>query len=301
MTMLTEAESTEFETIYKRLLHERFGSSLVAPNDELVFCKELKRGAQAGDVPHGGEMHHVVPADIDYTDPAILAAIKRPSGLSVPQLAIVVALALAFVAYAVMTLTGANKPSRAASDERAGTATPSGPVVAHTTITDTPATATLAPAPTVAAGFVTVAGEILPAVRPNTLELAGRSFLVYVAPVRDGNWYVRQEPGVANWVPGSILNWSFALYLDSDPTAQDWLTHLQPGVKAMLRVADGRVVPFSISDVREINRSQTEFLDPHRPGLTVAIKTKAGDSRLLLRGIEVTAPLDPATPISPEP
>jgi hypothetical protein len=289
MTLLTDAESTEFENIYKRLLSERFGNAAITADDELGFCRELKRGAQTGDVPHGGELHHVVPADIDYTDPAILRAMRRPSGLSLPQLALLLALTFVFLTYAVMTLTGLNKPSQAASLAPTGTATATGSTLANRSITDTVATATLAPAPTVAAGFVTVAGEVLPTVRPNSLELAGRSFLVYVAPVRDGNWNVRQEPGIANWVPGSILNWSFALYLEAEPNAQTWLSRLQPGAAAILRVADGRAVPFNITEAREINRSQIEFLDPRRPGLTVAIKLKAGDSRLLLRGVEASA------------
>src|SRR4051795_5645314 len=113
MTMLTESESTEFEALYRRLLHERFGNTVITARDELTFCKELKRGAQAGDVPHGGEMHHVVPADIDYTNPAAIMAVRRPSGLSLPQLSILVALTLAFVAYVVMILTGMNKPATA--------------------------------------------------------------------------------------------------------------------------------------------------------------------------------------------
>jgi hypothetical protein len=226
---------------------------------------------------------------------------RRPSGLSLPQLALLLALGFAFLTYVVMTLTGMNKPSQAASvgsSAPTGTATATGSTLANGYITDTVATATLAPAPTVAAGFVTVAGEVLPAVRPNSLELAGRSFLVYVAPVRDGNWNVRQEPGIANWVPGSILNWSFALYLEGEPSAQPWISRLKPGATAILRVADGRAVPFNITEAREINRSQIEFLDPHRPGLTVAIKLKAGDSRLLLRGVEAlqgSSSADPTT------
>lgn len=279
--MIADSENTEFKALYKRVLRERFGNTLVTPAQELAFCRELKRGAQLGDVPHGGEMHHVVPADIDYTDPATIAAVRRPSGLSVPQLAILGALALAFVAYVVMTLTGLNKPSAALSVARA-LSTPTG--VGAMAVTQT-----LPPAPTVPAGFVTVAGETLPTVRPNTLELGGRSFLVYVAPVRDGNWYVRAEPGVANWVPGSILNWSFALYVDSDPNAQTWLGELQPEKGVTLRVADGRALFFKIVEREEISRSQTEFLDPHRPGLTAAIKYKAGDSRLLIKAVEVTA------------
>src|SRR4051794_5592334 len=104
MNTLTDLENTEFETFYRGIMKERFGNTLVTPSDELTFCKELKRGAQAGDVPQGGEMHHVVPADIDYTNPAAIMAVRRPSGLSLPQLSILVALTLAFVAYVVMIL-----------------------------------------------------------------------------------------------------------------------------------------------------------------------------------------------------
>lgn len=284
VSMLTDAESTEFEVFYKRLLRERFGNALVTPDDELHFCRELKRGAQAGDVPHGGEMHHVVPADIDYTNPATVAAMRKPRGLSLPQLSILSALALAFLAYVVMTLAGLNKPSGGSSAPQVQ-ATPSAPTGAGAGSM----TATAPPAPTVAAGFVTVAGEALPTVRPNTLELGGRSFLVYVAPVKDGNWSVRQEPGIANWVPGSIVNWSFALFVASDPGARAWLEGLQAGKPVTLRVADGRALLFTITERKEISRQQTEFLDPHRPGLTVAIKYQPGDSRVLIRAAEQSA------------
>src|SRR5207248_1551424 len=116
-----------------------------------------------------------------------------------------------------------------------------------------------------------------------------------------GNWYVRQEPGIANWVPGSILNWSFALYVDADQSTQAWLAQLQPGAAATLRIADGRALPFTITDRREINRSQTEFLDPHRPGLTMTIKSQPGDSRLLLRGEEVSSAYVKPTPRAAKP
>jgi hypothetical protein len=287
MSLLNDTETTEFESFYKRLLRERFGNTMVAPADELSFCRELKLGAQAGDVPHGGEMHHVVPAQIDYTEEATIAAIRRPTGLSVAQLALLVTLALAFAVYVLVTVTGLNKPASIGQSAPAVSGSPTPGVAGSAAQGTATASPTSLPVPTVVAGFVTVAGEKLPAIRPNTLELGGRSFLVYVAPVRDGNWYVRQEPGIANWVPGSIINWSFALYVDSDPSAKAWLERLRPGSVATLRTADGRATRFDISEKREINRSQIEFLDPHRPGLTVVIKSQPGDSRLLVQGTEL--------------
>ncbi len=308
-----DPETIEFETMYKKLLRGRFGNALIPDVDALGFCKELVQSAERGDVPHGGEMNHVVPASLDYTQDATIMAVTnsaaslRPLGLSLPQLALLAALAVVFVGYVVMTLTNGN--SARARIESSVTLTPIvanievSKAAASPTLTPTP---TLLPAPTVPAGFVTVAGERLPEVWPTTLELGGRSFLVYVAPVRDGNWLVRQEAGIANWVPGSIINWSFAIYVDpgSDPDAPDWLARMQQGTTAVLRVSDGRARRFNINDKREINRAQTEFLDPHRPGLTVVIKEKPGDTRLLLRGTELSAsatdtnPMG-ATPVSP--
>ncbi len=313
MPRSADPETIEFETMYKKLLRGRFGNALIPDVDELSFCKELIQSAERGDVPHGGEMHHVVPDSLDYTQDATVAAVTnraaslRPAGLSLAQLALLVALTIVFVGYVVMTVTNGNSARARVETSRMLT-----PIVANIevskaaelpTLTPTP---TPLPAPTVPAGFVTVAGERLPEVWPTTLELGGRSFLVYVAPVRNGNWLVHQEPGIANWVPGSIINWSFALYVDpgSDPDAPTWLANLQHGMMAVLRVSDGRARRFAIDDRREVNRAQTEFFDPHRPGLTVVIKDKPGDTRLLLRGTELSAsdkdtnPMG-ATPVSP--
>lgn len=300
MTRLADPETIEFEAMYKKALRGRFGNILVVDTDELGFCKELVEQAERGDVPHSGEMHHVVPTSLDYTHETMAAAITGSAlmptvhgsqALRLPQLALLIALALAFVTYVVMTLTAVNKPSIGSATSVISTiptyASASGAAGTASTATLTPL-----PAPTVPAGFVTVAGERLPSVWPTTLELGGRSFLVYVAPVRDGNWLVRQEPGIANWVPGSTINWSFALYVNigsgSDTDSSEWLARLQTNTGAVLRISDGRARRFRIQDRREINRAQTEFLDPHRPGLTVVIKYKPGDTRLLLRGTELS-------------
>jgi hypothetical protein len=161
-------------------------------------------------------------------------------------------------------------------------------------------TLTPLPVPTAATGFVTVAGQPLPDVRPNTLDLGGRVFLVYVAPVKDGNWLVRPDPSVANWLPGATANWAFALFVDGgDPSDAAWLARLQPGIRVTLRVSsDSRPHLFRLQRRQEIARTQTEFLDPHRPGLTIALKTSAGagDTRLLLQGTEEIAPQADASP-----
>jgi hypothetical protein len=153
-------------------------------------------------------------------------------------------------------------------------------------------TATAVPATAVAGFPATVNGERLPAVRPNTLELGGRSFLAYVAPVQEGNWMVSADPGLANWVPGATINWAFALYVDSDSAASAWVAGLTPPLTATVRVADGRAQVFRLTERQLIRRTQTEVLDPHWAGLTIVIRSEPGDTRLLLRGAEVAPNLD---------
>ena len=113
---------------------------------------------------------------------------------------------------------------------------------------------------------------------------------------------MRPDPSVANWLPGATANWAFALFIGgSAPADAAWLARLQPGTQVTLRVSsDSRQHLFRIQRRQEIARTQTEFLDPHRPGLTIALKTSAGarDTRLLLQGTEeIPAPAD-ASPVT---
>ncbi|MDQ2808025.1 MAG: hypothetical protein M3Z04_14110, partial [Chloroflexota bacterium] len=161
--------------------------------------------------------------------------------------------------------------------------------------------------PTVAAGFVTADGAVAAAIHPNNLELGGRSFGVYQAPVTANRWHTSFDPGLANWVPGAILNWSFAIYADQDAatTTPAWLGSLQPGSPATVRVVQAdhtiRSVAFTLTARRRIRRTQTEIFNPEVPGLTVAVKDGAGDSWLLLRGSEIAAGDPPALPATAGP
>jgi hypothetical protein len=281
---LSDETRADFAATYEQLKGAQFGSGPLSDATELSFVEELIRGAEAGDVAHHGALHHITPAEISYLDEATLLAQVPRRGLSRPQAALLRALVAAFIGYVLLTLLGG----------------PGGPPVAVTpTITPTVVVAggVLAPTftpttvpPTAVAGFpATVNGERLPEVRPNTLELGGRSFLAYVAPVKDSNWAVSLDPGRANWVPGATIHWSFALYLDSDPTAPAWVAGLTPPLTATVRVSDGRARLFRLAERQIIRRTQTEVFDPHWAGLTLVLKTEGGDERTLLRGPEIAA------------
>jgi hypothetical protein len=284
---ITEETRADFAATYEHKRKEKFGSRVVTEEQELQFVEELIRMAEAGEVAHNGALHHIIPAEINYLDAATLAATQPPRGLSRPQLALIGALVAAFLGYVGMTVA-----SGLVGSPPAPTPTPvSMPLVAAGSL---PATATppIVP-PTAVTGFPsTVNGERLPPVRPTTLDLAGRSFLAFVAPVHDNNWAVNGDPGLANWIPGATINWSFALYLDGDPTAAAWVPHLTPPITATVRVSDGRAQRFRLTERQTIQRTQTEVLDPHWAGLTVIIRAKMGDERLLLRGAEIAPTVD---------
>ncbi len=296
---ITEETRADFAATYERLKQQQFRGGVVTEEQELQFVEELIRQAETGDVAHNGVIHHIVPAEINYLDEATLAATQTPRGLSRPQLALIGALVAAFLGYVAMTLVSGLMGS---GTPPTPTAVPT-PLVAHNVLASTITPTVGSPTPTgvpatAVTGFPsTVNGERLPLVRPTTLELAGRSFLAFVAPVHDNNWAVNGDPGLANWIPGATINWSFALYLDSDPTAASWLPQLTPPITATVRMSDGRAQRFRLSDRQTIGRTQTEVLDPHWAGLTVVIRAALGDERLLLRGAEIAPVVD--TPANP--
>jgi hypothetical protein len=295
----SDPELQEFELLYQQLLQEAFGTAVVAAADLLPLDEQLIRNAEHGDVPHRGAMHHIAPVVLDPTEEAVIrAGTQRPTGVArLPLLAgVILAPLLGTWLLLGMLFPAAPAPVRP-------TATPAGTPAPDLLSTATPfPTATPLPVPTAATGFVTVAGQPLPEVRPTTLDVGGRVFLVYVAPVQDGNWLVRPDPSVANWLPGATANWAFALFVDGGaPADAAWLTRLQPGTRVTLRVSsDSRPHLFRLQRRQEIARTQTEFLDPHRPGLTIALKTSAGagDTRLLLQGTEEIPAQANASPVT---
>lgn len=294
-TKMADPEQQEFEAAYQQYLTEHVGSGIIADELELAACDELLRGAQVGgDVPYHGRMGSVKPDEIDYTDPAFVAASSRRAGGSLVGLIVLGTLALAFVGYVILTLLGVGGSSAGVSlTPPAGTLTAVASQTAGAAAAAKPsASAVASPAttpPPVAGGFISVAGQALPTMLPDSLEIGGRSLLIYVAPVVDRNWQIQKEASVANWLPGSISNWSFMLDLDSDTGAHTWLAQLQPGIAATIRIK-GQARPFKIDSRQMIQRTQTEYLNPHQAGLTVFIKAGSdtpGDNRLKLHGQEV--------------
>jgi hypothetical protein len=153
------------------------------------------------------------------------------------------------------------------------------------------------------AGFIVVGQRTPTALSPDSLELAGRSFVVYNAPVdKDKNWLVLSDPNYANWLAGSIVNWTFALMLQTDAGADRsaFLAHLREAdLPIILRVrSDEGVVTthtFRADGVRTIKRTATDVFDIRVPGLTLIIRTDDTDQRLYLHGTEILTPASTST------
>lgn len=322
-TRTNDPEVAQFEAMYQAKLTERTGGGVVADEVELELVDDLIRGAQAGDVELNGRMAHVSPGSIDPADPAYIEAEVAGGpreGAGLPTLIAMGALVLAFIGYVIVTVLGLNNsappvktPALTATAQARGTAQARStttvlagpllsPVAGSDRITPT-AGGTPGPVPTLAGGFVSIGGQALPTVVPDSLEIAGRALLIYPAGIKDRNWQVNQGATVANWLPGSILNLTFELVLDSDPDAAGWTAQIQPGTPAIVRMA-GRARSFRLDTRRTIERTQTEYLDPHAAGLTIFVRAgdlTPGNQRLLLHGQEVADPAGPGLLPSPSP
>jgi len=276
-----DPEGQEFADTFEQLLTERFGHTSVPLAEALTLVETLIGEAEQGAVPHHGQIHHIAPVVLDPTERATIQAGTQAAG-GIPKWVQAVGMigGALLVAFMLIMVLFPQPAGHAALPPRTPPVGSGSPV----------AGATEAP-PTAAPSFVTVAGQVLPEVQPNTLDLDGRTFLVYPAPVVDKNWVIKTDPAVVNWLPGASTNWTFLIVTDpTDAATTRWVAGLGAGRPAVLRVsADSGVHQFQLTSRRRITRTQTEFGDPHRPGLTVLLKAAAAtdDARILLQGVEV--------------
>jgi hypothetical protein len=291
---LTPEERVRFQQVYDAQLRERFGNRIATAQQRLVFTRELIQNWRRGQACVGTTLKYVPLTAAALTDPDVIEARVRPYrnlGAYLPYLVLVGAMMLVGL-WALGN--GSGSSGQAAQAAR----TP-------TTLPGTPGP-TAAPA-TAVAGLIAVGQRTPTALSPDNLELAGRSFVVYNAPVdKDKNWLVSADPNYASWLPGSIVNWTFALLLQDDagPDTPGFLARLgRPGETAVLRVrSDEGIVTshtFRLDAARPIKRTDTDVFDIRVPGLTLIVRTDDSDRRLYLRGTEVLAPA--LTPSKEEP
>jgi len=291
---ITPDEDHEFQTAVAAGIREHFGEREPNPVELDAFIDDMIKEVEDGWVIHRGQWRRVLLPNRDPGDVAGIAAEakKAKKGFSRGQLTVGIGGIFLLLWVAVRLLSP--DPDTAAG--AALTPTPGTPTAYTLTATpDLRPTSTPLPAPTIAAGFITANGATAWKKHPNSLKLAGRTFGVYQAPVQQNVWQVVFNPGLANWVQGATLNWSFAIYLDADPdpSTGPWLAGLLPGeAVAEISVVEPDQHPhwvrYGIMERKEIDRTQTDVFDPARAGVTIALKADPNtDKWIELHGVEV--------------
>lgn len=295
--LVTPELEAQFEQDWQQRVREEFGTRNYTNQEELALCRKLLGEADMGWMYLKGKRVQVNPSAIKPISPAaIAAASKRDTSGSGNRLKILLVAGGIIASLFVCSSLFISRSGGATSAQSKATVTAQAQRTASAvaeansnSLTHVPqSTATPEPAPTLPPLFITSGDQRLPVQRPNTLEFGERSFIVYVAASKNGNWSVKQDATVANWLPGAVINWSFGIFLQKDTNASNWVKNLKVGDVVVMRLADGTARRFQISGLTTIARTQTEIFDPHQPGLNVVIKYDSSDDRLRIIGTELS-------------
>ena len=199
---------------------------ITTDRQEHAALRRLRAEAAAGGAtPVHGEIQRFRPGQpIDYANEDVLDQTTRPVALAPrARLALMGAAALLIVGVLALTTVGAAPRARA----------PVAPAAAAPT-----AAPTVTPEPL---GAIRIGGASLPPVYPNALGVGERQWAVTVAPVDKGAWRVAQAANTANWLPGSVVNWSFGLWDDAARSNAAVFARLGPDSTATLWLSSGAV------------------------------------------------------------
>jgi hypothetical protein len=150
--------------------------------------------------------------------------------------------------------------------------------------TPTPATTQTAPAGTATPLAELDGGKNTLVWYPSSLEipLADHREVYRIAASQGalgGTWAPETGPGIASWLQNTFINTIVCL----PPSAAD--LHLAPGQAVQLRNASGALRRYSVTQVQEVERQQTELLDQRRAGLTLVICGTGGNTRQVLSAV----------------
>lgn len=291
---LTPEEQVRFGQVYNSMESEYCQGRTATAQERLVYNRTLQQAWRRGWAVVGKRYKQVNLDATTRTNPAVVDAMVRQqrggsrAWLSWALLGVALVIGLW---YAASTTGRADRNARAAHTPTPGTATAVG----------------TAPAPTAIAGFITVGQRTPTSLSPDNLKIGNRSFVVYQASVdKDRNWLVSANSNYASWLVGSVVNWTFALMLQTDPDANAMLTQLRaPGTQVVLNIRNDEGIitthTFRIEEVRTIGRTDTAVYDIRRLGITVIVRYDDSDQRLYLRGGELLAGTPIAAEITPMP
>jgi hypothetical protein len=286
---LTPEERVRFGQVYNSMENEYFQGRTPTAQDRLVYNRTLQQAWRRGWAVVGKRYKQVNLDATTRTNPAVVDAMVRQqrggSRAWLPWALLSVALVIGLW-YAASTTGRADRNAGSSRTPTPGNAT----AVAGT------------PAPTAIAGFITVGQRTPTTLSPDNLKIGNRSFVVYQASVdKDRNWLVSANSNYASWLVGSVVNWTFALMLQTDPDANALLTQLRaPGTQVVLNIRNDEGIitthTFRIEEVRTVGRTDTAVYDIRRLGITIIVRYDDSDQRLYLRGSELLG----GTPVAGE-
>jgi hypothetical protein len=165
--------------------------------------------------------------------------------------------------------TGADVPTVIPQPANPRTAEPTevrGPATVVPTPADAAPTATTPATPTTVAVAPPMGDTAQGALR--TVELAGQTFQVEATEIVP-DWQFSDQPGVASWISGTVINYIVGLPYSAANAAL--FDRVQPDDLIRLTVATDDVLTFRVSDRRRVAKDDTAVLAQDHPGVTLLL------------------------------
>lgn len=272
-----------FEDFWDEMLLERFGPTPPSPAEEAAFIQEfLAQGIPTVPLPDGGRVDVVADGSADVGDlgaPDSDVDLESEGGLSsVPAWQIALFVIGAFVLLWPLIggpIKGFVGGVFGGSGGNGGDGGEEVPIEAGL--------------PEGIDSLVRSGDVRAPLVTPRTLEIQPSSvptastFVVVPVEVEEADWpcptkKFKGEPA-ACWVFGTVVN--YLVGIPSDIGARALFDDLQGGGSIHLRLSTEKVLRFTVDDVRQIERHQTEVLGQHHFGLTLVALGGKGAMRTI--------------------
>jgi hypothetical protein len=164
------------------------------------------------------------------------------------------------------------------------TAAPAATATAVPAATTAPAlTATLPPAPTATTGaalppnYGDVAGGA-----PRSVAFGGKDFRVQISNTTLPDWVFSKDPGVANWVSGTVVN--YVLGVSYSEAGAALFAAARPADTIRLVRADGGVYTFVVDKVQRVARTDTRLLAQDHPAITLLLLGDPAKDRAVVQG-----------------
>jgi hypothetical protein len=269
----------EFEDFWDEMLQERFGSTPPTPQEEAAFIQEfLDQGIPTVPLPGGRRVDIVADggAGDDWTGEAATEEYGGDESTPLWQ----------YVAFVVM-IVGAifllvDSPFQVVGNLFSGGGG------GNSGGNETPIEISL---PEGIDSLVRSGDVRAPLVTPRTLEiqpsntLTSTTFIVVPVEVEEADWPcpTRKFKGqpAACWVFGTVVN--YLVGIPNGPGTEALFEDLRAGGDVRLRMSTENVLRFTVDEVQEIERHQTEVLGQHHFGLTLVALGGEGPRRYVAR------------------